>query len=137
MTRSSIQASVGRRSLRPALAVLLALTLGACAGSAGASPDSSPVATTTVNLPKSYRFDPVAITVEAGATVTWTNNDNFSHNVKFDGADPLVMAPGATVTHQFAAAGQYAYVCTFHPKDMQGTVLVNGDETANLRKADR
>jgi len=137
MTRSSIQAGVGRRSLRPALAVLLAVTLGACAGGAGTSPDTSPVATTTVDLPKSYRFDPVAITVETGSTVTWTNNDNFSHNVKFDGADPLVMAPGATVTHEFPGPGQYAYVCTFHPRDMQGTVLVHGDETADLRKADR
>ena len=33
----------------------------------------------SVDLPKSYKFAPAAITVTAGTTVTWTNDDNFTH----------------------------------------------------------
>ena len=69
--------------------------------------NASPVATTTVDLPKSYKFAPAAIGVQTGATVTWTNNDNFSHSVAFlDGglpASPMVMNPGQSVTFTFPA----------------------------------
>ena len=117
---SSLAAGVGR-SLLPALAVL-ALVLAACGGGAGAA--SSPVPTTTVDLPKSYKFAPAAITVTAGATVTWTNHDNFTHNVSLEGEAPLTMAPGESVSHTFSTPGTYPYVCSLHPKDMKGSVLV-------------
>ena len=111
--------------LLPALAAIL-LVLAACGGGGGAAASASPVATTTVDLPKSYKFEPAAIAVEAGATVTWTNHDNFSHTVTFDGDQPLAMAPGESVTRLFSTPGQYAYVCTLHPQNMKGTVLVTG-----------
>ena len=104
----------------------LLLVLAACGGGDGTSASASPVATTTVDLPKSYRFEPTAIVVEAGATVTWTNHDNFSHTVGFEGDEPLAMAPGESVTRMFATAGEYRYVCTLHPQNMKGTVLVTG-----------
>jgi plastocyanin len=112
-----------RRFLLPALASLT-LLVAACGPGAGAA--SSPIATTTVDLPPSYRFVPASIVVPVGATVTWTNRDNFTHNVAIDGAEPLQMAPGASVSQAFEAAGTYAYVCSLHPKDMKGTVLVTG-----------
>jgi plastocyanin len=108
--------------MRPALAA--AALLFVLVGCGGTPASSTPVATTTVDLPKSYRFDPPAIAVSAGATVTWTNNDNFSHTVTFEGEEPLAMAPGAFVTRTFPAAGEYAYLCTLHPQNMKGTVLV-------------
>jgi plastocyanin len=101
---------------------LLVPVLAACGGGTGAS--QSPVATTAVDLPKSYRFAPEAITVPAGSTVTWTNNDNFTHNVRLDGAEPLQMAPGEAATHTFETPGTYPYVCSLHPQDMRGTVVV-------------
>jgi plastocyanin len=106
--------------------VVLALALVGCS-SGGSSADASPVATTTVDLPKSYRFEPVAITIAAGSTVTWTNSDNFSHNVRFDGSEPLVMKPGESVRRRFDAAGSFPYECSFHPRGMQGSVVVTGD----------
>lgn len=114
-------------SLRPVLALLAvvaAIVLGGCGGGPGDAA-ASPVATTSVDLPASYRFAPPAITVTAGATVTWTNHDNFSHNVQFDAADPLPMSPGATVARTFDTPGLYPYVCSLHPKDMTGSVLVS------------
>jgi plastocyanin len=112
-----------RRSIVWALAVLT-LLVAACGPGAGAA--SSPVATTSVDLPPSYRFVPAAIVVPVGSTVTWTNNDNFTHNVALDGAEGLQMAPGESVSQAFEAPGTYAYVCSLHPKDMKGTVLVTG-----------
>ncbi len=64
--------------------------------------------------------------MKVGTTVTWTNNDNFTHSVRLlGGADqPLMMKPGESVTHTFNAAGQFQYDCSLHPKDMKGSVLV-------------
>ena len=107
---------------------LLALVLAGCSSSGGAA--ASPVATTTVDLPQSYKFAPAAIVVTRGATVTWTNHDNFSHSVQFlDGGlpgDPLVMQPGQTVTFTFDKAGTFNYQCHFHPQNMKGSVTVSG-----------
>jgi plastocyanin len=118
-----VRAPSGRLVL-PLVAVL-AVLIGACGGgSSGAN--ASPVATTTVDLPPSYRFVPAAITVPTGSTVTWTNHDNFTHSVRLAGAEPLAMAPGESVTHTFATPGVFHYDCSLHPKDMQGSVLVTG-----------
>ena len=94
----------------------------------------SPVATTTVDLPKSYRFAPPAIVVALGATVTWTNSDNFTHSVQFDGdpAPGIVVAPGESTVRTFDEPGSFTYLCAFHPQDMRGTVVVTaapGSET--------
>jgi plastocyanin len=123
-----VHRSAGAGRVRPvALAGLILLvlaTVGACS-STGAS-GGEPVATTEVQLPKSYRFQPQAITVPVGATVTWTNDDNFTHNVTFKGSEPMAMSPGATTTRTFETAGTFPYQCTLHPRDMQGTVEVTG-----------
>jgi plastocyanin len=104
--------------------VLLAVGLAAC--SAGAS--ASPVATNQVDLPKSYKFEPEVITVPVGTTVTWTNHDDFTHNVSLaSGTAPLTMRPGASVEHTFDVAGEFPYVCSLHPRDMRGRVVVTAD----------
>ena len=121
-----------RVSRMAAIAGLLAVataTFAACgASTGGAGAEASPGATSSVDLPASYRFSPAAITVPAGTTVTWTNHDNFSHNVTFkDGGLPTdehVMKPGDSYTFTFATAGTFHFQCTFHPQQMQGTVVV-------------
>jgi plastocyanin len=112
-----------RATLGAGLALALAL-----AGCGGGSTSPSRVATTQVDLPASYRFAPADITVAVGATVTWTNHDNFTHSVQFlDGGlpgQPLDLKPGATTTFAFATAGTYHYQCSFHPQNMRGSVVV-------------
>jgi plastocyanin len=102
--------------------------LGGCAAGSGGSAAGSPVETSKVDLPPSYKFVPAAIAVETGTTVTWTNNDHFTHSVQFlDGGlpgAPLMMDPGATVTYLFDRPGIYHYQCHLHPQNMQGTVTV-------------
>jgi plastocyanin len=112
---------------RPALAVVLwaALVLAGCAASGA---DASPVATDHVDLPPSYKFEPAVITVTDGTTVTWTNHDNFTHNVRLldDGGATMELAPGESVSYTFTGVGEHHYDCSFHPTDMKGVVIVTG-----------
>lgn len=105
---------------------LLACILAACGGSAVSATNATP--TTHVDLPRSYRFDPAAISVSAGKTVTWTNDDNFTHSVRLiDMNNQIVgvMHPGDHVSYTFTKPGTYHYDCSFHPHDMQGIVVVH------------
>lgn len=107
----------------PVLVLIAVAALSACAGGEAAG---EPVATNQVDLPPSYRFDPEAITVPAGTTVTWTNSDNFTHSVRLvdDGGAVLTMAPGESASFTFEEPGLHDYDCSFHATDMRGTVLV-------------
>lgn len=109
------------------LAALAALT-GALllAGCAGGRASPSPVATNSVDLPKSYRFEPAAITVPVGTTVTWTNHDNFTHTVHLfdDGGVTYTLKPGESASFTFTTPGLHRYECSLHPQNMQASVLV-------------
>jgi plastocyanin len=109
------------RFLLPAAVVLVATVVAAGCGGTGSS---EPVATTEVSMAKSYRFDPATIEIKAGDTVTWTNNDNFTHTVKVDGQDDHKVGRGDSVSITFDKPGTYEYICTLHSKDMRGTVIV-------------
>ena len=104
-----------------AVAVFVAMLLAAGCGGTGSS---APVATTQVQMAKSYRFDPKKIDIKAGSTVTWTNNDNFTHTVKVDGQDDHKVDRGHSVSIRFDKPGTYDYVCTLHSHDMHGKVIV-------------
>jgi plastocyanin len=106
------------------LPVLLA-GLVVAAGGCGSEESSDPVATTEVSMAKSYRFDPRAIEIEAGRTVTWTNDDNFTHTVRVDDGEDHEVGKGESVSITFEKAGTYHYVCTLHRKDMDGEVIVS------------
>jgi plastocyanin len=94
------------------------------AGCAASGESSAPVATTEVEMVKSYRFDPKVIEIEAGDTVTWTNEDNFTHTVQLDGQEDHEVGKGESVSITFATPGTYGYVCTLHSQDMDGEVIV-------------
>ena len=100
---------------------LLVVGLVACGGS---GESAAPVATTEVVMPKSYRFEPKTIEVKAGATVTWRNEDNFTHTVEVEGQDDHEVEPGDSVAIDFPKPGTYEYVCTLHSHDMRGKVIV-------------
>ena len=109
-----------RKFLLPAVAVP-ALVAAGCGGS---GESSKPVATTEVQMVKSYRFDPKVIEIEAGDTVTWTNEDNFTHTVEVDGQEDHEVEQGESFSVTFDTPGTYHYVCTLHSKDMDGEVIV-------------
>jgi plastocyanin len=103
---------------------LLPLALILFAAGCGSSESTKPVATTEVQMAKSYRFEPKAIEIGAGDTVTWTNNDNFTHTVQVDGQEDHKVERGASVSISFDTPGTYHYVCTLHKRDMDGEVIV-------------
>ena len=109
-----------RKFLLPALAAA-ALFAAGCGGS---GESSEPVATTEVQMVKSYRFDPKVIEIRAGDTVTWTNEDNFTHTVEVDGQEDHKVEQGESFSITFDTPGTYHYVCTLHSQDMDGTVIV-------------
>jgi plastocyanin len=111
-----------RRFLLAAVAMLTAIVFAAGCGGAGES--SELVATTEVKMVKSYRFDPKMIEIEAGQTVTWTNEDNFTHTVEVEGQEDHKVGQGGSVEITFDEPGTYEYVCTLHSRDMEGTVIV-------------
>ena len=72
------------------------------------------------------KFNPPEITVAAGDTVTWTNNDTVGHDVtgdSFSSGDPGGLQNGDTFEFTFKNAGSFDYVCTVHP-GMEGSVTV-------------
>jgi plastocyanin len=87
---------------------------------------AAPVETAQVSMPPSYRFDPPAIQVPAGTTVTWSNSDNFTHSVSVNGgAFPFLnLPPGQSGAITFDQPGTYDYVCTYHAQNMKGRVIV-------------
>ena len=106
------------------LALALAILLAGCASAV--SNAQAPAETNQVTMPPSYRFDPVAIQVAAGTTVTWRNADNFTHSVRvLNGSFPLLdLKPGASGSITFEEPGEYDYICTYHSQDMKGKVIV-------------
>ena len=78
-------------------------------------------------------YDPVDVEVEAGTTVTWTNNGDLPHTVTADNGsfESGNMDPGDTFEQEFAEPGTYSYYCEYHGAQggtgMAGTVTVTGE----------
>ena len=107
--------------LLSAAALAAVLVAAGCGGSGISGPAEK---TTKVTMVKSYRFDPERIQIEAGQTVTWTNEDNFTHTVKVDGQGDHKIDRGKSFSITFDEPGTYHYVCTLHSMDMEGEVIV-------------
>ncbi|HEV7968720.1 MAG TPA: cupredoxin family copper-binding protein [Candidatus Acidoferrales bacterium] len=66
-----------------------------------------------------FSFGPATITIAAGTTVTWTNNDDVPHVVTSD--DNKMFKSKALDTDDrfsftFTTPGTYNYYCAIHPK---------------------
>ena len=93
--------------------------------SSAAPPTSAPVAADSVTI-HNFAFGPQVVTVKAGTTVHWTNNDTEAHTVtSMTGAfNSPVLQPGAGYSFTFTKPGTYSYHCTIHPF-MTATVVVS------------
>ena len=124
--------------MRSRLMILPVIALLACGGGSDSTAPgttggtnntggTAAVATNAVDM-KNIAFNPEAIKVASGATVTWTNSDAVAHNVTFDGAvvaaSGTIAAGAAKALTMPTAAGTYAYHCTIHGAAMSGTVQV-------------
>jgi plastocyanin len=70
-------------------------------------------------------YAPADLTVDLGTTITWTNNDSVAHTSTSDapGWNSGIIAPRATYSTTFQAAGTFAYHCSIHP-GMVGRITV-------------
>jgi plastocyanin len=66
-----------------------------------------------------FSFGPATITIAAGTTVTWTNNDDVPHVVTSDDNKMFKSKALDTDDHfsfTFSKPGTYNYYCAIHPK---------------------
>lgn len=74
---------------------------------------------------KGRRFNPAEISIRKGDKLTFTNNDEFIHQIYVTGLfDSEERAPGQTLVEAFPMAGTFEARCHIHPK-MRLVVRVN------------
>jgi amicyanin len=108
--------TVRRGALALVLAALVLFVLGTIEIARGATH------AVTIDDPA---FSPAALTITAGDTVTWTNNDTMIHTATsttgaFDSGD---LDPGDAFSFTFTTPGTYDYMCMPHPF-MTGQIVV-------------
>jgi plastocyanin len=112
--------TLGRYRL-PLVAVSVAMLwwVAACSPSAAGTPDPSRI------VIKDFMFVPMALTINAGSSVTWANTDDEPHTVV---SDTGLFRSGAIDTNEsfsfkFDQPGTYHFTCSIHPR-MVGTIVV-------------
>jgi plastocyanin len=81
---------------------------------------------------KDIQFDPKDITVKAGETITFTNDESIPHDVhkqsgpggNFSSGPDGGMQQGDTFELKLDKPGKYDYVCHVHAPGMAGTITV-------------
>jgi plastocyanin len=127
--------------MRRPLALLCALTgavvvLAGCGGGGGSSSSSSSTAASkpaaaaatgsVVVTMQNIQFAPKDVTVKAGQTIAWRNQDTVAHNVTAQSGASFkssTFGKGGTFSFKASKAGTIKYVCTIHP-GMTGTITV-------------
>ena len=105
------------------VASLLAVALPelTAAGEAVSAAAASPA---TVKI-DNFAFAPATLTITAGTTVTWKNEDDSPHRIgDNDGTfKSAALDTDDSFSHTFATPGEYPYICTIHPY-MVGDIIV-------------
>lgn len=98
------------------LASLLTLFVGGA--------DAAPSGETHVAISQ-FTFQPAVVSVAAGDSVTWVNEDAEEHTVTATDRSytSAGLEPAETFSHRFTAPGTYQYFCALHPH-MTATVVV-------------
>jgi plastocyanin len=116
---------------RPAALLLIALvSVGACGGGAGAgspAPGGTPAggAAAAISI-VNFAFAPADLTIAAGTTVTWTNEDQDAHVIKSTNGvfvSSASLGKGDEFAISFPDSGTFPYLCAIHPT-MTGTITV-------------
>ena len=105
---------------------LAAMLTGACGGgdSGGGGGDGGTTADGLTMVDNA--FEPESLSVAADSTLTVTNEGQATHSFTIVGedVDETVSAGDSTTVDVALAAGDYDFVCTFHP-EMTGTLTVS------------
>jgi len=102
----------------------------------------------TVIMIQNFAYNPAQLTITAGTTVTWINQDTVGHTVTegtpdspkspsqrlfdsshgTDGANVVTIPPGKSYSFTFTTPGEYDYYCIPHPF-MRGHITVLPSQT--------
>jgi plastocyanin len=102
------------------LACLLGCAIGVTLGAAFADGNAA-----SVLKIENFAFMPKSVTVKAGTTITWTNQDDETHTVTSTTKEfkSKALSAGDKFTFTFTTPGTYKYFCSLHPF-MTGTIVV-------------
>lgn len=93
-----------------------------------ASHDHEATAATGVTVDiVNFAFSPDPVEINAGESITWTNQDSVPHTATATDRSVLqsgTLNQGDSFTQQFDTPGTYDYFCEFHA-NMKGTIIVN------------
>ena len=73
-----------------------------------------------------FAFTPANLTIAAGDTVTWVNEDRAAHSAWEDGSnlfDTGLIRPGASTSLTFQNAGTFSYRCRPHG-NMRASIII-------------
>lgn len=125
-----------RRLLLPLLFAAVAIAVGSvlivvlsddATDRGTASTSAAPVASGAVTVEiTDFVFKPISVTVKAGSTITWINNDKAPHTATSSVAgafDTGTLDKNDKKSATLDKPGTYAYICAFHPF-MKATVIV-------------
>jgi plastocyanin len=95
-----------------------------CAGLAAVQPAAAAEAPATVTI-ANFHFSPPVLTVTAGTTVVWANQDDSPHTLLADDRSfrSAALDTGDKFSYTFASPGDYRYRCGIHPM-MTGEIIV-------------
>jgi len=100
---------------------------GADSGGGGSTSAASSTSSASSVSMAGRAFSPGTVTISAGGSVTFRNDDDRAHTVTADdGAfDSGPIGEGGSWKRTFKQAGTFSYLCAIHP-DMTGEVVVKG-----------
>lgn len=96
-------------------------------GGGGAGPDSAGALDTASVIIFDNGYNPTAVTVATGGTVTWVWTGNNTHGVTFDDGSitPSTVQTVGTFAVRFPRSGIFSFFCTVHGRTVEsGTVTV-------------
>ena len=120
-----------RHRLIATAALLTTFVLGACSDDDPAPTDSANGSAETAAGGDAvtivdFTYKPADLEIEAGTTVTFTNEDDFAHTAtaKDKSFDTGNLDKDGSAEHTFEEAGTFDYLCTIH-NSMTGTITVS------------
>ena len=81
------------------------------------------------------KYLPGVVTINAGDSVTWVNDDDVPHDAVGNGWSTSLLAKGDSDSVTFRQAGRYRYSCSIHPQ-MRSAVVVRGAGGATVPPTD-
>ena len=119
------------RTIKAGIRVATALGVVLLVAAATFAARSAPATDAEVDIDQ-FTFLPQRITVKAGTTVTWINEDDVPHTVASSGKvfKSKALDTADKFSFTFTTPGTYDYFCSLHPH-MTGAVVVEAASGSN------